>query len=72
MEIAKIIGYKFNGGKKARRRRNNNKRRRDPNNNQENYLRKTGYNTRSELGGYGSTTTGGTRSIFLAGILAES
>ena len=72
LERANIIDYIFNDVNKNLIRRNNNKIRRDPNHNQENDLSEASAATRSELGGYLSTTTSGTGSILLAGILAES
>ena len=46
--------------------------RRYPNNNQENDLSEESDIDRSKLFGDGRTTTGGTRSIFISGILTES
>ena len=50
----------------------NNKRRRYPNYNQENYLSESSVTTRSDIGGYGRTKTGGTDQIFISRILTES
>ena len=66
------IGYIFNKIKKTRRIINNNKIKRDTNHNQEHDLIKSSSTARSKLGGYGSTTNGGTGSIFLASILDKS
>ena len=61
LERANIIDYRFNEGNNDIRGSNKNKIRRDTNHNKENNL---------EVGGDGSTTatTGGTGSIFLAGV----
>ena len=72
MERANIIDYIFNKDNNTIKISNNNKINIDPNNNQENYLVKEIAITRSKLCGDGSNTTGGTRSILIAGILTES
>ena len=71
VERANIIAYRFNKVNKTKILRHSHKMIRDPNHNQENDLREASDTTRSKIGGYGSTTTGGTGSISLDGILAE-
>ena len=55
------MDHRFNEGDNTRRRGNNKNKRRYPNQNQENYLGEASATTRSELSGYGSTKTGGTK-----------
>ena len=68
VEKSNIVGYRLNNDNNIRIRRNDNKRRRDPNHNQENYLEEAIATNQSKLGGYGSTITGGTGSILIAGV----
>ena len=72
VERANIIDYIFNEGNRNRRIRNNNKRRRDTNHNKENDLSEASDVNRSEIGGDGSTKTGGTGSILIYDLFAES
>ena len=60
MEKDQIIDHRFNEVDKTRRRSNSNKLVRYYNHNQENYLKGATPKTQSELGGVGSTITGGT------------
>ena len=70
LERANIIDYRFNEGNNDIRGSNKNKIRRDTNHNKENNLEEASATTCIKLGGDGSTTatTGGTGSIFLAGV----
>ena len=71
MYIYSTVGYRFNEENKSRIRISSIKRSIGYNNNQENDFEESSDTAGSEIGGYVITTTGGTGSIFLSGILTE-